>query len=290
MKALVKSQGSLGVQEVPRPELRADDDVLIRVVVAGLCRTDLYVAQGLCPAALPVVLGHELSGIVREVGPAARDLTPGDRVTVMPLLPGGQMLGVHRDGAFAEYLVVPAGAVHRLPAALGPKVGAYCEPVAAALAVLRAGIQPQERGVIYGDNRIAQLTQRVLRAYGFGDVPIHPLQGPPLPADRFDFLIETAIDSTALRRMMEAARPGGAIVLKSRQHQPVGLDVALAVRKELTLRAVHYAPFPDAIALLAQGAIDVSDLLGEAHPLEDFERAFAAAQADEARKVFLRLS
>ena len=108
----------------------------VRVAFAGVCRTDLFVADGRLPSRDPVVLGHELSGVVDEAGPAS-GFAAGERVTVDPLLPCGrcaacqdagaratraacrapEMLGVARHGAFADRLVVPASALHRVPPA-----------------------------------------------------------------------------------------------------------------------------------------------------------------------------
>src|SRR4051794_13045275 len=86
MRALVKEGGSVRLARVPEPTLAADDDVIVRVAFAGICRTDLLVASGRLPSRDPIVLGHELSGVVVARGPAARHLREGDRVTVAPLL------------------------------------------------------------------------------------------------------------------------------------------------------------------------------------------------------------
>jgi L-iditol 2-dehydrogenase len=301
MRALVKDERMVGLREVPRPVASREDDVIIQVAVAGLCRTDVYVAEGRLPVRPPLVLGHELAGTVAEVGRAVCDLRPGERVTVHPLLacgdcPGCQrggrcgrpaQLGVHHDGAFAEYVRVPASAVYRLPPGLPFTLGAYVEPVAAALGVLEAQPRPGQRGLIYGDNRIAQLTRRVLAAHGLGEVPLYaPRGGERLAADAYDFIIETELSDKALADMLEALRPGGTLVLKSRRHEPVALPVARAVLKDVTLKAVSYGPFSEALALLAEGRLKVDDLLGEVHPLEAHAALFAAAGRSEERKVF----
>src|SRR5262245_47111814 len=122
MTALVRHGSWVGLRALPRP-CPQDGEVVVRVVVAGICRTDLHVAQGRLAAADPVVLGHEFAGVVEEVGPGAGGVKPGDRVAVMPMLPCGlcaacssgdelvclepTLLGVDRDGAFAELVAVP---------------------------------------------------------------------------------------------------------------------------------------------------------------------------------------
>ncbi len=305
MKALVKEGQHLAVRHLPRPRIDAPDDVVIRVVAAGVCRTDVYVAEGRLPSQDPVVLGHEFSGVVSEAGPEAGGLFPGDRVTAFPLIPCGTcpacesgessagprcrrpaMLGVQRHGAFAEYVVVPRAMVHRLPPGLSFFAGAYAEPVAAALASLRAGLRQGQRGLIYGDNRIATLVRRVLRAHGFTDVVTHDPSGPPPERDSYDFLIETVATSQAMAEMIAAARPGGKIVLRSRPWQPVALDLLSAVPKELTFAAVYYGSMTEAVALLAERRVEVDDLLGQAHELEAFEQVFRESLRSDSNKLF----
>lgn len=118
----------LSVQQRPRPD-RAAGEVLLRVKRVGVCGTDLHIYTGNQPyLSYPRVMGHELSGLVEEAD-ADSGLAPGDPVYVMPYLSCGtcvacrqgktnccvriQVLGVHRDGAFTEYLSVPRPFVHR---------------------------------------------------------------------------------------------------------------------------------------------------------------------------------
>src|SRR4051812_41399185 len=148
MLALVKEARSLSLRRVPRPSPRADE-VVVRVASAGLCRTDLYVAEGKLPSANPVILGHEFSGVVDALGSGVTAVTPGQRVAVMPILSCGgcsycqrglervcqqrAMLGVDRDGAFAEFVAVPARFVYPIPSGISFQTAAYAEPVTAAL-------------------------------------------------------------------------------------------------------------------------------------------------------------
>jgi L-iditol 2-dehydrogenase len=188
MKALVKDKDTVLVREMPSPTLQSDHEVIIQVERAGLCRTDVYVAEGRIAAPDPLILGHEFAGIIRVLGDQVTTLRVGDRVTVNPMLACGlcptclagnplscqhsRFLGVHQHGAFAEYIAVPAMAVYPLPDGVTFTQGAYTEPVAASLAVLKAGIEAHEKGLIYGDNRIAHLTKQILEVYGFADVAV----------------------------------------------------------------------------------------------------------------------
>jgi threonine dehydrogenase-like Zn-dependent dehydrogenase len=308
MRALVRDDKGVRLAAVPIPECGAHD-VLLRVAYAGICRTDLYVADGRLPTRGPTILGHELSGIVERAPRDAR-LTRGTAVTVIPSIAcrdcsecsertsdeptdpprciRPRMLGLDRDGAFADFIAVPRDAVIPVPSALSLRRAAYVEPVAAALAVLRAPIPQNGRGLIYGDNRIAELTRRVLVAHGWDQVMSAPAG--VRPTSHVDFVIETVATEDALRAMIALVRPRGLIVLKSRPCEPVPFDVRAAVAREITFAAVNYGSFREAVALLAEGKILVDDLFEEPLPLEDFEAAFRRARSGESKKLFFALS
>ncbi|ORW84505.1 hypothetical protein AWB92_02280 [Mycobacterium sp. IEC1808] len=301
MRAVFKQGRSVQMSWVPVPE-PGPRDVLVRVEVAGVCRTDVYVAQGKLACADPVILGHEFAGVVASVGPEVRGFAPGDRVAAMPAIPcdrcprcaGGmaeccarpQFLGVSRHGAFAEYIAVPAQVVYHLADSLSFKEGAYAEPVCASLAVLKAGIQPGERGLVFGDNRITGLTKRVLSTVGFPAVEIHGMdESARLETDAYDFAIETLPTREAFDELIRILRPGGRIILKSRPPAPVAIDLTAVLRKELRFEAVSYGKFRESLEFLARH--EIADLLGDTHPLGDFADVFAAEDVGEHFKTFL---
>ncbi len=304
MRAILKNAQDVAVARLPLPALDTPDSVVIEVAMAGLCRTDVFVAEGRIPCKAPdLVLGHEFAGIVTATGNAVDGLRNGDRVTVMPVLPCGRcdlcqqgrqiscqqttMLGIDHHGAFSEYIRVPASSVYRIPDSLSFRQAAYSEPVAAALSVMKSGIRPDEKGVIYGNNRFGQLIDRILKAYGFQDVEIFdPAAAKTLPENRYDFAIETLATTDTMRDLFKMIRVGGRIVIKSRKHEPVGIIMAEAVRREITLSAVNYGDFNEAIDLMASKRIIVDDLLGDEYSLEDFGRVFERSKTHEARKVF----
>ncbi len=195
------------------------------------------------------------------------------------------MLGVERDGAFADRVCVPSGAVHRVPEALSWQAAAMAEPVAAALGALRAPIDRRGRGAVYGSGRIADLLVRVLEAAGFSPMRWEPSsEGAPT---ELDWVVEARASS--LSELMRALRPGGTLVLKSRPPGPSSLDVALAVRREITIAARGWGSFDEAVEWLATGRVRVDDLVGEIFPLERFADAFEAARAGERRKIFFAM-
>jgi threonine dehydrogenase-like Zn-dependent dehydrogenase len=305
MKALVKDSRTPVLRDIPIPQLNEAYGVLIRVKLAGICRTDINVCKGLFESPDGIVLGHEFCGVIELLhvenhdgaerpllGANGLPLSVGQWVTVDPTRFGPEekwMCGVEVDGAFAEFIRVPAHAVFPLPESITPECAALVEPIAASLAVLNAGLDPASQGAIWGDNRIAQLTQRILAIHGFSHVSMISDQTLPVRDNQFDFLIETQIDSARLQAMVRLLKLKGTLVLKSRQREPVSLMVHELVKKDLTLKAVHYGSFETAIELLASGRLDVSDLIGKTYPLSAFEEAFQASQGQEAQKCFLQV-
>ena len=309
MQAIVRDGSGVTLRETARPTRRSDD-VVVRVAACGICRTDLRVARGLIGGRSPLILGHEIAGVVEDVGAAAR-VRPGARVAVMPAIscgrcadcaratsgsgpwavcPEHRMLGVDLDGGFAEYVVVPDRSVYPIPDTMAFRTAAFAEPVAAAMAVLRAGLREGDRGLVIGGGRIAALTRRVLQAAGFTFLEggnSDETAGEPAAVAGQDFAIETAGTADGLAAAVAAVRRGGTVVVKSRPAAPIAFDVVAALRKEITVRVVAWAPLAAALDLLASGRLPIDDLLGEIFPLAGFEAAFRAAEAAEARKLFL---
>jgi len=133
MKAvrMINVHQPLEMQEIPVPEV-GPDDVLVRVRAAGICHSDAHYRAGVSPVRpLPITLGHEVSGVVAEVGRAVSNFKPGDRVCLHYLVScgtcnycnqgneqfctTGSMIGKYRDGGYAEYIRIPARSVFHLP-------------------------------------------------------------------------------------------------------------------------------------------------------------------------------
>jgi threonine dehydrogenase-like Zn-dependent dehydrogenase len=280
VKALIREAGHVRLVEVPAPAIVRDDDVIVRVIVAGICRTDLHVACGAVPSVDPITLGHEFCGRVVACGSAA-NVALGALVSADPRIDGG-FLGVTHHGAFADCVRVPAANVHAV-GELDPRVGAYVEPVAAALAVV-PHVAPGLRVAVFGSNRFSELVRRVLRAEGRGVAAV--IDGPIARAS-IDVGIETSGTARELTILVDALRPEGVLILKSRNPGAVPLPVGEIVAKQLAVRGAHYGAFAPAIELLSK-ALDVSDLIGDAWPLAQHVEAFARARHDEAQKLFLR--
>jgi L-iditol 2-dehydrogenase len=273
MVALQRRGDTVALVELPVPH-PAPDEVVVRVRAAGICRTDVAVARGELPSADPVVLGHELAG---EVVAAGDGHGLGQRVSADPWRLGAQ-LGVHADGAFAPYLRLHRSQLVPLDDHVDWTVGAYVEPVAAALGVLDAS--PRGEVLVLGSGRIAELTARVLRAATDCTVRV----ATAAPTDSADVVIEARPAPGVLARALDIVRPRGTVVLKSRADVSLSLPLALAVRKRASLVAVGHGDFARAAALLASGELPLEGLLGDSHPLAAWREAFARG---ESRKTFL---
>jgi len=160
-------------------------EVRIRVAYAGICGTDLHIYLGHMDqrVKLPQIMGHEMSGVIEDVGEGVDSLHPGDRVTVMPLHPCGEcpaceaghghichklkFLGIETPGAFQTFWTVPAFTVLKLPDQLPLDLAAMIEPLAVACHDVRMGeVAPGEYAVVIGGGPIGALIALVARANG----------------------------------------------------------------------------------------------------------------------------
>ena len=165
LTVVCETPGTLLAQDRPMPE-RGANEVLLRVKRVGVCGTDLHIFTGKQPyLSYPRVMGHELSGIV-EAAPADGALRPGDTVYVMPYLSCGtciacragktncctniQVLGVHRDGAFTEYLTVPQAFVHKAEGVSLDQAAMVEFLAIGAHAVRRSGLRSGQRVLVVG--------------------------------------------------------------------------------------------------------------------------------------------
>ncbi|MFW6171587.1 MAG: zinc-dependent alcohol dehydrogenase [Planctomycetota bacterium] len=180
------------VREFPRPEI-GSEEVLVEVKACGICGSDVHGMDGSTGRRQPpLIMGHEASGVVAEVGEAVRRWQPGDRVTFdstvycgrcdycrrgeVNLCDHRQVLGVScaefkREGALAEYVAVPERIVVGLPDGISFEEAAMAEPVSIAVhAVNRVPVQLNDSAVVVGAGVIGLLIIQALKARGCGEV------------------------------------------------------------------------------------------------------------------------
>ena len=243
-------------------------NVWIHVQYAGLCRTDVQVANGLIPVPNDRILGHECSGVVCYAPPDS-GLVRGTPVTINPTFESG-FLGIDRNGAFAEQLEVPESMVIPLPLDLDLRKAAFTEPVAAALAVLECDIDTKEKGLVLGKGRIAALTFEILRTHGFQSI----VCSQEIKDDNYDFIIETNLVKSNVEQILSALKRNGTLIVKSRTHTNVSIPTHVIVKKQLRIQGALYGSFQKAIQVLLKDDINCEQFFGNTYGIHEFIHHF----------------
>ncbi|MCD6325771.1 zinc-binding dehydrogenase [Candidatus Bathyarchaeota archaeon] len=189
MKAVVKyahGKGNVELRDVPEPS-PGPDEVMIEVKAAGICGSDIHIFDEdiKLPIRPPVIIGHEFSGVIAEVGSSVTKWKPGDRVTsetsahvcgeCLPCRTGNynvcaekRLIGYWFNGAFAKYCVVPSRLVHKLPDNVSFLAGALCEPLACCVngVIEKTRILPGDVVVIAGPGPIGLLSLQIAKSQG----------------------------------------------------------------------------------------------------------------------------
>ncbi len=186
MKGVAKiapGEGNVALIDVPEPEV-TPGRVLIEVKAAGICGTDLHIYYDEFKTKPPVIMGHEVAGVVAEVGEGVTNCRPGDRVTSETyyyvcgecqfcreghanLCPQRLSIGSGVNGAFAKYVLVPQHNIHHLPDNVDEQAGALTEPLACCVHALELNrVEPGDTVVVSGPGTIGLLTMQVVKAAG----------------------------------------------------------------------------------------------------------------------------
>ena len=188
MKAVVwENKDVINLREVPVP-VPEKGDALIKVIMTGICGSDLTIISGKHPRAkTPTVIGHEFIGIVEKINGTANGFEVGDRVAVEPLLSCGhckhclngnahvcgtlRLLGIEAPGAFAAYATAPLKKIFKLPANISDISAVLLEPLSVAVHTLNySRLQKGEDVSIIGAGPIGLLCAEVARAKGAGKI------------------------------------------------------------------------------------------------------------------------
>ena len=299
--------------DCPEPAI-GPGEALVRPCLRGICSTDHQLVQGLYP--FTGIPGHEFVGVV-ETGPP--DLI-GQTVVAEINLPCGhcercrrglskhcanrQVIGLRgRHGAFAERLAVPAANLHPVPANVTPEQAVFTEPLAAALEIeQQIELGPTDKVLVIGDGKLGQLIAQSLRRTGCrltvsGRYPrkLEPLAQlgiqtrcltQSMPTD-CDCVIECTGSAAGFDLARRAVRPRGAIILKSTYRGTVAVDLSAIAVDEVRILGSRCGPFPEALALLASGTVDLGYLIDSVYPLEDGLAAFARSRERGVFKVLI---
>jgi len=307
MRAIVLEDQAVYQDSRPEPVARPGE-VMVRVLQAGVCETDLQLIKGYM--GFRGVLGHEFVGVA-ESGPLAGQRVVGEincacrtcdtcKAGLQTHCPNRTVLGIlNHDGAFADRIAVPQVNLHAVPDSISTDVAVFTEPVAAAYQIpAQLSIARGDRIVVLGDGRLGNLCAQVLA--GLSDHVIvvgkHPEKLALLQArgiatalvtdaigERMaDIVVECTGSDTGLPTALKLVRPRGTIVLKTTVAGTQTLPWAPFVIDEVTLVGSRCGPFDRALEGLAQGQVDVLPLITDRF---DLSQGLAALQRAQVRPV-----
>ena len=336
MKAIVQTGPeavTLQDLKIPTP---GPDEVLIEVHSAGLCGSDAHAyryEEGYKWIPIPRIMGHEYSGTVADVGTDVEEFEPGDRVIEAPIHHCGRCVhcksgrenvcenfsitGMHRDGAYAEYVTVDERYLHRIPDGVSLTDAAITEPtsVAARAVSERSTVGPGDAVLVEGPGPIGVLVAVIADATG-ADVLVSGLGKDghyrlPLLADLgietidvdegeldgrtdtftdgvgFDVVFDTTGHASGLETAIEGVRKGGEIVVVGLPGQPSEVFMTPVVRREVTIDTSYgslWSDFDRALSLLESGRVVASSIIDTSYDLTEPERAFESFLASETCK------
>lgn len=338
MRALVKAHAGPGLemQRLPVPEI-GPDDVLIRIRKTGICGTDIHIwnwdawAEKTVP--VPLVTGHEFAGEIVELGANVDDLEIGQRVSGeghlvgkhsrasragrFHLDPETRGIGVNEQGAFADYLRLPAFNVVPLPDAVSDDIGAILDPLGNAVHTALSFDLVGEDVLITGAGPIGIMAGAVARHIGARHVVITDINEDRLALagrvadvvpvnvaetdlksvadglgmkEGFDVGLEMSGSQAALDQMVEALVMGGHIAMLGIPPGKSPVDWSRIVFKAITIKGVYgreiFETWYKMIAMLENG-LDVSQVITHRFSAEDFKDGFAIMRSGQSGKVVL---
>lgn len=287
------------------------DEVVVDVIKAGICETDLQLCKGYM--GFSGTLGHEFVGKARS-GRFAGQRVVGEincachacemcRRQLSNHCPNRTVIGiVAHDGAFADSVIVPDRNLHALPDHVSDSEAVFVEPIAAACRIAeQIPLAGDDVVTVLGDGRLGNLCAQVLRhqgcrvrVVGKHDFKLRILQQLGIPTVKLedlqprrdsDIVVDCTGSPTGLTTALQLVRPCGTIVLKTTVAADQTLYMAPFVIDEITLLGSRCGPFSDAIELLSSRAISVEPLLTATYPLEAATTAFEHAVRKDALKV-----
>jgi len=338
MKALYKAGPQAGLELTERPEPQAGErEVKIRVVRTGICGTDLHIlawdAWAAAAVAAPLIPGHEFYGEVVAIGSGVHDVEIGDKVSGEGHIVCGtcrncragrrhmcirtQSVGVQRDGAFAEYDVIPETNVWVHDSTIGPDLGAIFDPLGNAVhTALTFGLVGEDV-LITGAGPIGLMAAAVARHVGARFVVITDVSEPRLALARslgvdlavnvsrtsiaaaqrrlgmregFDIGLEMSGHPDALPEMVANLNHGGRVAMLGLPSGPIMLDWGRIVTHMITIKGIYGREMYEtwyAMGAMLRSGLDIGAVITDRFPAEEWESGFAAAHAGIAGKVVL---
>jgi L-iditol 2-dehydrogenase len=326
MQAIVQTgERTVEVQQREQP-VPTDEQVLIEVHSAGLCGSDAHAylyEDGYEWIPIPRIMGHEYSGTVVEVGDDVTDLSVGDHVVEEPIQSCGEcfqckngqanvcqnfsITGMHRDGAYANYVAVDEAFVHRIPDTIPLTHAAITEPtsVATRAVLTQSTVTPGDDVLVEGPGPIGVLVAVVADSIGanvlvsglgkdgeyrlplLADMGIDTVDVEDEPLDDrrdaftdgrgFDAVFDTTGHESGVEMAIEQVRKGGEVVVVGLPGDSSDLFMTPVVRGEIRIETSygsHWRNFEQAVRLMENGTIDIAPIVDTSYDVDDPTGAF----------------
>ncbi len=338
MKALVKAESAPGIwmRDIDPPRV-GHNDVLIRMKKTAICGTDIHIynwdawAQKTIP--VPMQVGHEYCGEIVEVGSEVVGFVPGDRVSGEGHITCGHCrncragrrhlcrnttgVGVNRPGCFAEFMVLPASNVFKLPASITDEIASILDPLGNATHAALSFDLVGEDVLITGAGPIGIMAVAIARHVGARHVVITDVNDYRLDLARkmgatralnvsresvsgamqglgmeegFDVGLEMSGNPTAFRDLLKSMHHGGRVALLGIPPSDVAIDWNEVIFKGLVIKGIYGREMFETwykMAAMLQSGLDISPIITHRFAIEDYQRAFEIMNSGRSGKVIL---
>jgi alcohol dehydrogenase/L-iditol 2-dehydrogenase len=337
MKALLKygnKPGEVEIRDVPIPNIRPDD-VLLKVKATGICGWDIEMWQHKManPVTVPVIMGHEFCGVIEKVGKNVTGFSMGERVVSETaavicgtcvqcrtgnyhLCPDRKGFGYGVDGAFTDFVRVPARCLHRIPEEVSFEHAALTEPACVAYQALEvlSKITPQTSVVIIGPGPVGLFCVQVGRAFGAKpvivigtskdkirfeiaaglgtDQIINVNDGKSLDTfkDEIPLVVDAAGNKHSLKLALELVARGGQITKIGWGPEPIDFSLDPLLRKAVRLQGTfshNYPTWEAVLRMIQKDQISMEPMITRRIRLDEWQETFEAIERCEIVKAVI---
>lgn len=330
------SPGRLKIIEREKPVIEKPNQVLVKVTVSGICGSDVGIYHGTNAAATyPRVIGHEIIGVIQKTGEEVTRVKTGDRVIIDQVTACGHcyacrhnrpnvcdnllVRGVHIDGGYQEYIVVPQEYCYLVPEGLTDRDAVMIEPTTIAVQCCsRAQLESEDMVLIYGYGALGSSLLRIVKLYGPKKIIVADIDDKKLEeakshgatdvihAGREDVAkrcweiaegrgATVAIDSACVKgsllTVLKAAGNAGRVITMGFSADATEVNQFLITSKELDIRGsrLQNRKFQEVIDLVNEGKIDLAGSVSHAYPMAEAQKAFDLMDSHDpsVRKIVL---
>ena len=324
------------IVDVPKPEIKNDDDVIVRITSGGICGSDIGIYNGTNSlATYPRLIGHEFGGIVTETGKNVTSVKAGDKVAVDPVISCGhcyacrigrhnvcstlEVMGVHRDGGFAEFVCAPEANIHKFHKDFDESFLGLVEPFTIGVEINRRGqITKGDKVLIMGSGPIGiaamqvakrngaevimtdLVKERLDKALSMGADEVVLVSEENLEERLLKFtdgegipvIVDTVCIPSSFEQSVQLACPAGRIVVLGLKNVPSQITMADITKKELTIAGsrLNNNCFDEVIAGFEDGTLHPEQLMTKSYNYKDIMEALTmiTEQPQDVLKLVLK--